>query len=533
MTDMRDIAVIDCETDPFKKGRFPAPFIWGFYDGSNYKEFSTTKELVKFLSSKNIIVYAHNGGKFDYHFMFNYLTPFDTELMVINGRVAKFKIGSCEFRDSYNIIPVALKQFEKMEFDYSKLEKDVRHLHMDEIREYLQSDCVNLYTMVTEFIERFGFHLTQATAAFKTWQKLENRRPPKSDIDYYKNISQYYYGGRVQCFQTGVIKKKFELYDINSAYPYAMLSNHPISISYNMVDGESDYKTGDMFFHVKAISKGAFPFRNEEGKLVFPNDNEIREYRITGWELLTAIETNTAEIIEYISTLIYNETISFENYILHFYNMRKEAKEKGDKAGDLFSKLLMNSLYGKFGSNPQNYSNYVVVPPDCIDAMQEDGYKYSGDIGTLVLGQRPLDDDEMKFYNVATSASITGFVRAYLWRALNSCKNPLYCDTDSIAAESFVESPYFKVGNELGQWKLEGKFDKAGISGKKLYIFRGIKENGIRKYKTASKGVRLSHIQLWKLANGGCVDVMNEVPTYSVRKEAYFTTRHIKPTIGE
>ena len=35
----RIVAVADSETDPFKHGRFPTPFIWGLYDGTHYYEF--------------------------------------------------------------------------------------------------------------------------------------------------------------------------------------------------------------------------------------------------------------------------------------------------------------------------------------------------------------------------------------------------------------------------------------------------------------------------------------------------------------
>ena len=33
----RKLIAIDCETDPFKAGRVPEPFIWGMYDGNEFK----------------------------------------------------------------------------------------------------------------------------------------------------------------------------------------------------------------------------------------------------------------------------------------------------------------------------------------------------------------------------------------------------------------------------------------------------------------------------------------------------------------
>lgn len=519
----RQIAVIDSETDPFKKGRIPKPFIWGFYDGLEYVEFSETPDLISFLRKQRIVVYAHNGGKFDYHFLLDYLDEFD-EIMIINGRIAKFKIGVCEFRDSFNILPVGLAQFEKMEFDYALMEEDEREKpeNKEKISEYLRSDCVNLFNMVTEFIARFGVNLTLAGTAMKQWSKMYDRKPPKTDSDFYCLFGQFYYGGRVQCFQTGIIEKPFQVVDINSAYPYAMLSNHPISIDYWYQDGKPNNLTGDLFIQVKAISKGALPFKTLKGELTFPDDDEEREYFVTGWEIITAIETKTVIITEWIRYYSFFDLTNFEEYIKYFYEERRKAKATGDKAGDLFSKLLMNSLYGKFGSNPAQYKKFMIVPMDAVGWLEDTDYDFGGELGPWGLAQRGLEDEEMRYYNVATAASITGFVRAYLWRAICNCGGVLYCDTDSISAHSIGNIP---IGPELGKWKVEGDFDRAGISGKKLYIFDG--PDGVKK---ASKGAKLAEAELWKIAAGETVIYEPENPTFSVKKKPTFVNRRIRGT---
>ena len=102
---MKPIAVVDAETDPFKKGRIPAPFLWGFYDGSTYEKFTSTDELIIYLYDKPIIVYAHNGGKFDWHFVLDYIDPY-TKVQIINGRIAKFRTGD---RDWETIIGLSYK----------------------------------------------------------------------------------------------------------------------------------------------------------------------------------------------------------------------------------------------------------------------------------------------------------------------------------------------------------------------------------------------------------------------------------------
>lgn len=528
---IREIAVIDSETDPFKKGRVPEPFIWGFYDGLEYKEFKLVLDLIDYLKTRRIIVYAHNGGKFDYHFMLDYLSEFD-DIMIINGRISKFKIGLCEFRDSMNIIPVGLKQYEKMDFDYSLLEKNEREKqeNKEKISEYLRSDCVNLFEMVSKFLDKFGMNLTQAGTAMKVWAKMYNVKPPETDPEYYNLFSQFYYGGRVQCFESGIIERSFKVIDINSAYPYAMLSKHPISIDYWFEDGAPNKIDGDMFIRIIGISNGALPYRNVKGELTFPDDNIEREYFVTGWEILAAIETGTVKISKWIRYYCFFGLADFNEYISHFYEERRRAKLEKDKAGDLFAKLLMNSLYGKFGSNPENYKKFMVIPADYGGCLENTDYEYGGELGPWGLAQRGLEADEMRYYNVATAASITGFVRAYLWKAICQCGGMLYCDTDSIAAEFVGGTP---LGNKLGEWKVEGKFKRAGISGKKLYIFDGATPSkdmpdGVKK---ASKGARLTNDELWKIAAGECVIYEPENPTFSVKKSPIFVNRKIRGTV--
>src|SRR4051812_21942910 len=113
---MREIWVADAETDPFEHGADIQPFIWGAFNGTEYHEFETTAALVDFFRDKKVIVYAHNGGRFDWHFLLPHLDPF-TPVMIIAGRLAKFTIGECEFRDSYNILPSPLSAYQKDEID--------------------------------------------------------------------------------------------------------------------------------------------------------------------------------------------------------------------------------------------------------------------------------------------------------------------------------------------------------------------------------------------------------------------------------
>ena len=83
-----------------------------------FYHFETTDAFVEFVRDKEFIIYAHNGGRFDYHYLKNYMDDYD-EIMVIAGRIARFKIGIAEFRDSWNILPIPLAVYKKQAQDYS------------------------------------------------------------------------------------------------------------------------------------------------------------------------------------------------------------------------------------------------------------------------------------------------------------------------------------------------------------------------------------------------------------------------------
>jgi len=522
----REIWVADSETDPFKAGRIPKPFIWGAYNGSEYRQFDTTNDFVDFISEHDCIVYAHNGGKFDWHFLLHRLEAFEP-LMVINGRLARFTIGLAEFRDSYNILPFPLSAYKKDDIDYAIFEPDerIKHENRLKIEAYLKSDCRHLYSVVSQFIDRYGIHLTQAGAAMKTWQKIAETKAPKTTPEFYDTLKPYYYGGRVECFTSGIIETDFDVIDINSAYPYAMKHLHAYGDTYDISDElpKSRAYTERSFIKVYCISRGAFPFRGEKG-LEFPDDDIARVYHVTGWEFLAASDTGCLYNMEILQVISFNESIRFDDYIDYFYAMKSECKDKGDDAGYLFAKLFLNSLYGKFGANPDNYKEYTVTQHCYIQAAEQDNYYYDADLGPWALLSRELSEEKQHYYNVAVAASITGFVRAYLWRAIKACTGVLYCDTDSIACTS--TGALELDSSKLGAWDIEARCDFAAIGGKKLYAFHTTSG----KWKTASKGVRLSADEIVKVAQGQEIEYAPENPSFSLKRGIQFVSRNVAKT---
>jgi hypothetical protein len=456
--------------------------------------------------------------------------------MVIAGRLAKFKIGKAEFRDSYNIMPMPLRAGgHKFEIeDFSIFERENREIpkNRDVIRERLRTDCVYLFRMLETFFVEFGHHLTISSASMSAWSVIADCAKPETTSEFYARFAPFYYGGRVECFAQGIIERPFKIIDINSAYPYAMTFKHP----YGEVPHESKTLPASRgaiersFITIEAAAVGAFPYRDADDSLTFPNDGNYRVFHVTGWEYLAALETGSlSQPFQIQSVLQLPETIEFNSYMDYFYRMKTDAKAAGDAARYEFSKRFLCSLYGKFGSNPEKYSEYLLVPPRHIEACEEmDGYLFCAELGPHALMARPLSEIKQRYYNVAVAASVTGFVRAYDWRALCAVRasgaEVFYMDTDCLHATDSGELELHD--SRLGAWKLEAECDFGAYAGKKLYACHTTDD----KWKCASKGVRLSHDDIVRVARGEEITFDPEVPQYSMKRGIHFVPRKIRRT---
>jgi hypothetical protein len=557
--DTRKIAVIDCETDPFgwNPKKFDEnevhPFVWGFYSLSEstyhefwndnvneYGDYSATRKLVEFLQGEDYIIYAHNGGKFDFMFLLPWL---DEDITLVNGRIAKATLGTCELRDSFMILPVPLSAMEKQTgFDYeTKMHYARRHLYRDEISTYLKSDCKNLAEWVGNFITRYGVKFTLASTSMMEI-KNSGYNIIKMNEKHDEKFRPYFFGGRVQCFQKGKFTGPLQYVDINSAYPYAMLHNHPTGGIYTEFKDKLPKRGRNTcyFATILAVSSGCLPLRDADGKLIYHTDNVAREYNATGWEIEAGLDTGTLDIKKVIIGYRYISIANFEKFILGYYAL-KNASEKGSPEY-LFSKLIMNAGFGKWGMNPREFKAYKLMPygqspPKPKKPSDGPEFKPYADHFEYSVWYAP-DPDMHGFYNVATAASITGFVRAYLWRHICASKGVIYCDTDSLICTEFSG----QIGNMLGEWSLECVVDTAWIAQRKMYCLlvdsnpwkSAIDEAGkltlwfAPQYKIASKGVRLSPQEIIDgVEFGGKVNFQKPSPAFSVKYGQRFLEKSI------
>jgi hypothetical protein len=517
LTMMKPLYTFDIETDPFRYMRIPKPFACGFFDGETFHHRwgkDCMERMREFLTNfPPGIVYVHFGGKFDFYYMLEW---FNGKMSIVGNKIIKtYGIGH-EWRDSFAIYPEALETFKKDEIDITKFESNVREQNKDEILLYLRGDCVYLHELVTKFWGEFGDNLTIGAASMKEIKK-RHKFDTLDAIDDSRIRSKYYYGGRVQCFEKGIItpkgKGKLYCYDINQSYPTSMRNYlHPIGMpkfGFNLSDVET------FFLTVEGYSNGCFPVRNNDGGLCFPVGQGM--FHVSIHEYNAAIETNQFRLSRIVETVNFDKVGCFDEFVDHFHGLRNQAKRDGNELFSTFYKRICNSGYGKFAQSPDNYKDYLIKPI----GITPNGYDEEMVIGNVVLWSK--DSEDVSRYNVATGASITGCSRSFLIRALASATRPIYCDTDSIICESLgsdIEYDEYKIG----AWKTEKMGDKFALAGRKLYALF----DGDKCVKMACKGVRLTPQEIETVARGGKVTWKRDAPTYSLLSGTRFIHRDIQ-----
>lgn len=522
------ICTFDTETDPFEHDLVIEPFTCGFYDGEDYVDFwgdDCIDQFAAYMETRKherLLVFCHNWGGFDSHFCYDHLDD-QSDMLMIGARVAKCKAFGQEFRDSYKLCAAPLAANHKIKFDYTKMLRVNREEHKDEILFYQKDDCLSLYEMVTGFGEQLGDRITIGNAAINMLQDTQSFQRMTEAQD--GRIRPYFFGGRTQCLERGVIDDAWKVYDVNSMYPFIMATvRHPIS---SAIHKRKVMGPNTAFVRLQGVNNNCLPVR---GGIDLNFTSRNGEFWTTIHEVHAGLDTGTLRIKRIIETIDFDQWADFSGFILPLYEARLEAKAEGNKLMDLYYKLLMNNAYGKFAQDPDRYEDHRFTRTwECpeggaYDAIENPtGWRPKFDNKGRIIWTRSQDGRRKNYFNVATGASITGAARAYLHRALVRADRPVYCDTDSIICRNLEADIDPK---RLGAWKLEATGTRMAIAGKKTYaLFDG--EDVVKK---AAKGVGLSALEILDVANGAEILYRSKVPTFSLDGTQTYLERTIRAT---
>ena len=171
---------------------------------------------------------------------------------------------------------------------------------------------------------------------------------------------------------------------------------------------------------------------------------------------------------------LFDEANIFSEYVDFLYKLKVNSDKKSPDY--IISKLLLNTLYGRFGMDPHMESHLII---DNEETLKLNTQRVITNVVDLKNGKELVSffDDhdwsaefEKKSLNisVAISACVTACARIHMSKFKTMDDLTLYySDTDSIDIDKPLDSKY--VGTELGKMKLEHIFDDALFLAPKVY----------------------------------------------------------------
>lgn len=165
----------------------------------------------------------------------------------------------------------------------------------------------------------------------------------------------------------------------------------------------------------------------------------------------------------------FNSEFIFEEYVDKIYALKSSASP-GDPIY-IISKLLLNSLYGRFGMSPE-IENHIIISNDneqfLLDYKILNVLDLNNGNSLLTYTMKEAIHNTNLNISIPIASSITALARVYMSQFKN---NPLfdlfYTDTDSVFTDKAIDDKL--IGMELGQLKLEHEFIKAIFLAPKVY----------------------------------------------------------------
>jgi hypothetical protein len=215
---------------------------------------------------------------------------------------------------------------------------------------------------------------------------------------------------------------------------------------------------------------------------------------------------------EYIEAMEFDKVKPFVEFIPYIYKKRLESKT--NPGLNLIYKLLMNSLYGRFGMKYENKSS-VIGPEKLIHqaflTKSNVTYRKINNMYLISYVNKAADVDilnallEMKKINITKynsllnkkdfgrkntpqiAASITAYARIHMHKLFMKAEGEIfYTDTDSIHT-SCTYPPEYVSSTELGKLKLENIASEAIYLSPKMYFQKLLDGSHIYKAKGLTK----------------------------------------------
>ena len=449
----------------------------------------------------NIVVYFHNLS-FDGEFILWYLLENEfsydekasrvktfSSIIDETGSIYSIKVRhltdcTTEFRCSYKLFPKSIKDIGEMvgieklnethNYEEIKNYNSVDELPEEEIK-YITNDVRIMVELIRYLQEKGVKGLTMSSSAYKNWEQdkyqlCKHQMKKDTNEEIVEIVRKSYRGGitKVNPKYAGIEFNDVISFDVNSLYPSVMYEN-PMPIGEGKIykSVEEGRKDNRHLFIIVAfvpyakVRTGQHAFIGEQSGFSYSRkysyDEELYNKMLylweDEWELFKVVYDAEYTIEKVVGWKKANYV--FKDYIDRWYEVKKNAKNDTERS---LAKLMLNSLYGKFGMNDNRVTKIPMgVGNDIIYSTIENNTTY---------------------YYKEVASYITSKARCKLATFMNRCyDNFLYCDTDSVYYIGHEIPEIFKDvvdSKKLGYWKYEGHYNrfkalKAKCNLKQLY----------------------------------------------------------------
>lgn len=472
---------------------------WGLVDIEDHTRIKVGQDIDEFMRDLEMLhgskVFFHNLG-FDVSFIFDWLlnngfeysdkkrnktfsaiisetnTIYSVE--IIYKRYGK-SLKKVVLQDSLKKLPYPVSviakayglEIAKGEIDYT-LDRPVGWIITPEEEEYIKLDILVVAQALKYQFEDGLTKMTTGSDALTKFKKSIGTKTFRScfpilDHETDDYIRKFYKGGFtwVNPKFKGKVLGKGKVYDVNSLYPWVMRTKDlPISEPKTF---KGKYKHDEMYplylqeirvdFEVKENHIPTIQLRGSRWSKdteYISQTNEITTLFLSSVDLKLFMDHHTIHYIEYIGGYKFQSTNGiFNDYI----DPLMVVKESTTGAIQQNAKLMLNSLYGKFATNPDVTGKRVDLGDDSV-------VKYT-----------KLEQEFRDPVYTAMGVFITAYAREKTIRtAQDNIDRFVYADTDSIHLVG-SETPNIEIhSTKLGAWDHEYDFIKAKYIRAKMYF---------------------------------------------------------------
>ena len=387
--------------------------------------------------------------------------------------------GIVSIRDSLKLLPMSVdriaKSFnlpddeQKGSIDY-EMHRPIGYKPTDQEWNYIRNDVLIVARALRIEFDAGLDRMTAGSNAFHGFKEMFGKKEftstfPVIEPEVDSVIRKAYRGGFTYCDERfkGVDVGPGISCDFNSMYPSVMLKYFfPVG---KPVGFDGEYKQdNDFSLYVQALTctfrlkKNGIPMIQLQGNWLYAQHEYLKEVIEPASLVLTSVDLKLFFDNYDVFVMSWDGGYKFrakrglfDSYITTW---RKE-KETSTGGRREIAKLMLNSLYGKFGTNTNVTQKIPYMDEDKVVRLS-------------------TDDEEIRdpIY-IPVAAFVTAYARDELIRAIMANrKRFIYCDTDSLHLLGVDMPKDVKMHDtEFGCWKFEGIFQRARHIRAKCYIW--------------------------------------------------------------